>query len=140
MITPGLSEQFPHPRFIGFWAMHMLVVWAAIYMGAGLGIRPTWRLFGFTVAATSTWAVSVMAFNFLTGTNYGYLNGKPATASILDLLGPWPTYVVLEIALVTAIWALLTWPWVASHRRGSTADHQHMPGRISSLPVSQITP
>ena len=38
-----LAEAFPHPRFFGFWALHFLVVWAAVYLTWGLGIRPTWR-------------------------------------------------------------------------------------------------
>ena len=117
LITPGLAQNFPHPRFIGYWVMHLLVVWAAIYLTAGLGVRPTWRLYGSTVALTLVWAVSVMTFNVGFGTNYGFLNAKPGTASILDLLGPWPTYVVVEIALVAAVWALITLPWTLRDRR-----------------------
>ena len=60
---------------------------------------------------TAVWAATVMVFNALTGTNYGYLNRKPAVGTLLDLFGPWPGYVVVEIALVAAVWALMTWPW-----------------------------
>jgi len=52
-----------------------------------------------------------MSFNAVTGANYGYLNRKPAVGTLLDWFGPWPGYVVVEIALVAAIWALMTWPW-----------------------------
>jgi len=57
--------------------------------------------------------VTVFCFNLAVGTNYGFLNRKPGT-SILDLLGPWPLYVVVEIALVCGVWALMTWPWERS--------------------------
>lgn len=113
LITPGLAQPFPSPRFIGYWVMHLLVVWAAIYLTAGLRVRPTWRLYGSTVGLTVLWAVTVMTFNFTFKTNYGFLNAKPGTASLLDLLGPWPWYVLTEIALVTAGWALITLPWTA---------------------------
>ncbi len=42
----------------------------------------------------------MMVFNALTDTNYGYLNRKPSVSSPLDLLGPWPGYVVVEIAVI----------------------------------------
>jgi hypothetical integral membrane protein (TIGR02206 family) len=63
------------------------------------------------VAITAAWAAAIMSFNVLVGTNYGYLNAKPRAASILDLLGDWPVYVVAEIAIIVAVWALATWPW-----------------------------
>lgn len=122
IITPSLAETFPHPRFFGFWALHFLVVWAAAYLTFGLGIRPTWRLYRFAAAATATWAVTVFAFNVVVGTNYGYLNRKPPVASVLDLLGPWPWYLVAEIVIVLTVWAvLLTWPWTRARRPAAAA-------------------
>lgn len=121
VLTPSLGEAFPHPRYFGFWAMHFFVIWAAVYLTWGLGMRPTWRLYGFTVAVTATWAAVVYAFNVVAGTNYGYLNEKPASASLLDLMGPWPWYVFVEIAVVALTWALLlTLPWYAV--RGRTEE------------------
>jgi hypothetical integral membrane protein (TIGR02206 family) len=112
VLTPSLAEQFPHPRYFGFWALHFLVVWAGVYLTWGLGLRPTWPLYRFTVAATALWALLVLGFNFLADTNYGYLNHKPSAASLLDLMGPWPWYVLVEIAVIAGAWALLlTLPW-----------------------------
>lgn len=111
------GPDFPHHEFLAFWSMHLLVVWAAIYLTWGLGARPAWRSYGITVAITGSWAVVALVFNSLTGTNYGFLNRKPETGSVLDLLGPWPWYLVPEITLILAVWALLTWPWTRQHRR-----------------------
>lgn len=111
ILTPDLATAFPGARWWMFWAMHLLIVWAAVYLVWGARIRPTWRTYGQTVAITLAWLVATFAFNLVVGTNYGYLNGKPRQASALDLMGPWPWYVAVEIAVVAAIWALLTWPW-----------------------------
>lgn len=119
--TPSLQQAFPDPRWFMFWGMHFLSVWAAVYLTFGLGIRPTWPGFRLTVVVTLAWALLVMGFNGLTGTNYGYFNRKPSVATPLDLLGPWPTYVVLEMAVILAVFALITWPWTIRSRRGTGA-------------------
>ena len=113
LVSPVLnSPDFPHYQFIWFWSIHLLVIWAAIYLTSGLGMRPDWRSYRITVAVTTAWAVFTLTFNTLAGTNYGFLNGKPSTGSLLDVLGPWPWYLIPTVALVLAAWALLTWPWV----------------------------
>lgn len=105
------GPDFPGRDFLVFWGTHLLVVWTAIYLTWGLGMRPAWHDYRFTVVVTTSWAAIAMVFNSITGTNYGFLNSKPTTGSILDVLGPWPWYLVPEIALVLVVWALMTWPW-----------------------------
>ncbi|HWJ83477.1 MAG TPA: TIGR02206 family membrane protein [Nocardioides sp.] len=107
VLTPSLGEDFPDPRYLAFWALHLMEVWAAVYLVVGLRLAPRWRDLAATVAATLVWAVCAMAFNAAAGTNYGYLRHKPA-GSFLDLLGPWPWYVAAEIVVVSAVWALMT--------------------------------
>lgn len=75
---------------------------------------PGWRDYRRTVAVTVGWAAGAMVFNALAGTNYGFLNSKPTTPSLLDVLGPWPVYLLPEIGLVLTVWALMTWPWTHS--------------------------
>ena len=70
------------------------------------------------------WAVTIYAFNVVVGTNYGYLNAKPNAASILDVLGPWPGYVLAEIAIIIAVWALATWPWTSPRRASASRKRQ----------------
>lgn len=111
IITPSLGEDFPDPRFFAFWALHLLVVWSAVYLVWGLGLTPRWREYRIVLVVTLGWAVGAYAFNVAAGTNYGYLVRKPGSGSVLDLLGPWPVYVVAEIAIVAVVWALMTWPW-----------------------------
>lgn len=111
IVTPTLDQGFPSPEFVAYWGMHLLIVLAAVFLVWGLGLRPTWRGYRLALVATATWAALVFSFNALVGTNYGYLNHKPGSATLLDLLGPWPVYVVVEVALVAGAWALMTLPW-----------------------------
>lgn len=120
IVTPSLGQAFPDPRWFMFWGMHLLTVWAAVHLVAAVG-GPDWDGYRFTVLVTAGWAAAVMAFNALSGTNYGYLNRKPGTASLLDVMGPWPSYVVVEVVVLVVVWALMTWPWQrAAARRASS--------------------
>jgi hypothetical integral membrane protein (TIGR02206 family) len=122
LITPDIgtpqegAPDFPHHLFVTFFTLHVLAVWAAIYLTWGRRMRPRWRDYRFAVTVTLAWAAVTFTFNAITGTNYGYLNRKPPTASVLDFLGPWPVYLVVEIAIVCVVWALITWPWQRSRQ------------------------
>lgn len=117
LITPALDSPFPDPKFLAYWALHLLVVWAAIFLAWGLGLPPAWREYRRVVAITAVWMVSVFCVNLALGTNYGFVNRKPGSASILDYLGPWPAYLLVEVVLVSTVWALMTLPWVRSASR-----------------------
>ncbi len=122
ILTPDLAAEFPDPVFLLFWAMHLMVVWAAVYLTWGLGLTPDWRSYRTALFATAVWAVTMLGLNAIAGTNYGYLNAKPRSGSILDLLGPWPWYVLAESLVIIVVWALVTWPWVALDRRHPASE------------------
>lgn len=111
LLTPDLATDFPDPKFLGFAALHLLVVWVAVLLTFGLGLGPRWRDLRITVVATAVWMVAVFVVNLGLGTNYGFVNGKPEGGSILDLLPPWPAYLLVEAVLVVITWTLMTWPW-----------------------------
>jgi hypothetical integral membrane protein (TIGR02206 family) len=120
LITPDLhAPDFPSHNFVTFFALHLLIVWAAIYLTWGRGMRPNWRSYRFAVITTLAWGAFTLVFNTIAGTDYGFLNRKPANASMLDVLGPWPFYVLAEVVIVGAVWALMTWPWELKRRRQS---------------------
>lgn len=113
LVSPALqSPDFPNREFLAFWAIHLIVVWAAIYLTWGIGLHPNWLSYRIAVAATMAWTAVTFTFNTIAGTNYGFVNAKPATPSLLDVLGPWPWYLATVAALLLAVWALMTWPWV----------------------------
>ncbi len=125
LITPDVgtpregAPDFPHHLFLTFFVLHVFAVWAAVYLTWGRAMRPRWRSYRFAVVVSLAWAALTFTLNAIVGTNYGYLNRKPPTASLLDVFGPWPLYLVVEVAIVIAVWALMTWPW---ERRRTAAE------------------
>ena len=112
LITPALREDFPHPRFIAFFVSHSSVVIAAAYVVAGLRLTPRahapLRMLGWLLL----YAGVVGAINALLWTNYGFLCQKPPTASLIDLLGPWPWYVAALEGVAAVIFMLLDLPFI----------------------------
>ena len=139
LITPDLNAaDFPSHSFVTFFALHLLVVWAATYLTWGYGMRPGWRSYRFAVITTLAWGAITMIFNAIAGSDYGFLNGKPANGSMLDLLGSWPSYVVAEVIIVGVVWALMTWPWERKRRSAPSQPSDPSASRAlaSSLPGS----
>ena len=113
LVSPVLiGPDFPSLHFLAFWAIHLLVVWAAIYLTWGRRMRPTWRSYRIVVVTTVIWAMATFTVDSIAGTNYGFLSRKPATATLLDVLGPWPLYLLTGGTALAIVWALMTWPWV----------------------------
>jgi hypothetical integral membrane protein (TIGR02206 family) len=117
MVQPTLDDAFPDPNFFAFWGKHVFLVWGAVFATLTLRQGPDWRGYRDAVRWTFLWLAVVFVFNELIGSNYGYVNGKPSDPTVLDYLGPWPWYVLAEIAIVMAGWALITLPWTGLPRR-----------------------
>ncbi len=113
LLTPDLHlDVAPALEFASYWVQHVLVMWAVCYLTWGLGLHPNWRDYRLALVVTVGWAAVTMTTNQALGTNYGYLSRKPAGGSLLDLLGEWPWYLLVVLALLAGVWALITWPWV----------------------------
>jgi hypothetical integral membrane protein (TIGR02206 family) len=106
LMTPDLGIYgFPHFRYWQTFLAHGLLFIAPIYMTVVEGFRPTWKSFWRVVIGSNIYMVIIFFINRWIGGDYLFVNGKPATASIMDLLPPWPYYIIyLElIGVVTFI-------------------------------------
>ena len=72
--------------------------------------RPRARSWWRVLVATNAYAAVVAAFNAAFGTNYMYLRQKPESGSLLDLLGPWPWYVLGGEVVAALLLFLLSLP------------------------------
>jgi hypothetical integral membrane protein (TIGR02206 family) len=111
LVQPTLTQPFPDLEFFVFWAKHVLIVWGAVYLCLSLRHGPDWWGYRRAVVWTLVWLVVVLGVNAWAGSNYGYVNRKPSETTVLNLLGPWPLYLLAEMAILLVGWALITVPW-----------------------------
>ncbi|BBI32987.1 YwaF family protein [Cohnella abietis] len=105
LLTPNLDASFPQFRYFHFFIAHTAIIAASVFLTVIERYRPTF----FSVFRALGWlhvlAIPAAITNTLTGSNFMFLARKPDTASILDLLAPWPWY-LLELELVAVILCL----------------------------------
>ena len=122
LLTPDVHEGFPHPRFVVFFIHHIAIVAVAVWMTVGMHRYPrknaVWKVFGWT----QLFVIAAMVINHFTGHNYGFLAFKPdIDHPLLDIIGPWPWY-ILSLELVTLIiFLILDLPWVFVRKFGRRA-------------------
>lgn len=113
LLTPDAGIYgFPHFRFFQVFISHGLIVTAAIYMTLVEGFRPYWKSLQQIAVWGNVYMVAIFILNQLIGSNYLFIAHKPETASLMDVLPPWPWYIpVLEVmALVMCL--LLYLPFI----------------------------
>jgi hypothetical integral membrane protein (TIGR02206 family) len=105
LITPDLGIYgFPHFRFFQTFTSHGLLVTSAIYMTVVEGFRPNRESMLRVAFWGNVYMVIIYFVNLAIGSDYLFINGKPATASIMDLLPAWPYYIIyLELIGVVTI-------------------------------------
>jgi hypothetical integral membrane protein (TIGR02206 family) len=107
ILTPDLGQYaFPHYRYFQVFVSHGCIIIAALYMTLVEGYRPTWQSVKRVALYGNIYVAAVFVLNLLIGSNYLFIAHKPETASLLDVLPPWPLY-ILVIELLAAFFVLL---------------------------------
>jgi hypothetical integral membrane protein (TIGR02206 family) len=117
LISPDLPDHFPSYLFLQYFIAHGAIVAAALLLVVGLRITPRQGAVAGVLALTLTLVVIDAVVNLLTGGNYMYLRHTPGVASLLDLMGPWPWYIVAAAGLAVAIFVALDLPFGGRRRR-----------------------
>jgi len=112
ILTPDLGiYDFPHFRYYQVFVSHGLIVSAAVYMTVVQRFRPTWKSLGRVIVWSNVYLVFVGIINALIGSNYMYVAHKPETASLIDVMGPWPWYILALEAIGFVLFFLLYLPF-----------------------------
>ncbi len=138
LITPDLGENFPSVYYFTYFVYHIGAVVAAVMLVFGFGMYP--RRWGALKAfvATVAWAAVAGVGDIVTGGNYMYLRAKPVHSSLLNLMGPWPWYLVSTGALALAM--LLVLALIAGGiRRIDPRAGAPGPSRLPSSPAASST-
>jgi len=107
VLTPDLADGFPSWEFLQFFWSHGGILLGIVFLVARPGFRAEPGAVARMFAAVNVYALVVGTLNWIFGWNYGYLCGKPARPSLLDLLGPWPWYLLsLEGVALGSFWLL----------------------------------
>jgi len=118
LLTPDLGIYgFPHFRFFQTYISHGLIITAAIYMTVAEGFRPTWKSLLRVALWINVYMAVVFGVNMLIGSNYLFVAHKPPTASLLDLLPPWPWYILWVEAIGLVMCLILYLPFAVKDWR-----------------------
>lgn len=106
-LTPDISNTFPDVLYFTYFAYHLGSITAACLLVFGCRMYPrpgaVWRVYAITLG----WTVAAGLGDVITGGNYMYLSSKPIHNSLLNVMGPWPVYIVAGAVLGLAMFALL---------------------------------
>jgi hypothetical integral membrane protein (TIGR02206 family) len=123
LLTPDAGAYgFPHFRAIQVMLSHGAIVTSAMYMTVVEGFRPTWRSVKHVLIGGNLYMLAVGLINWLIGSNYMFIAHKPATASLLDVLPPWPWYLLYLEALGLVFMLLFYLPFAISDWRKGRAN------------------
>lgn len=112
ILTPDLGiYDFPHFRYYQVFVSHGLIVSSAVYMTVVQRYRPTLKSLGRVLVWSNVYLLFVGIVNALIGSNYMFVAHKPETASLMDMLGPWPWYILALEAIGFVLFFLLYLPF-----------------------------
>jgi len=119
VITPDLNESFPDVLWFTYYATHGGAIAAAcllVFIERRYPRRgAVWRVYGITIAFAACAALGTI----VTGGNYMFLRRKPVHGSLLDVMGPWPLYIVVAAAF--GLLLLLALAWLANTSASAAA-------------------
>ena len=134
LATPGIGDYgFPHFLFFQYFISHGLIITSAIFMTVVVDLRPTWKSILRVFIWMNIYAAIVYYINTQIGSNYLMLNYKPNTPSLLDLLPPWPIYILyMEVIGVVTCFVLYV-PFIIKDWRSRYMLNRDNASRLESI-------
>lgn len=113
IITPALYESFPHFNFCKFWISHTGLVMFVIHLLRLKAPELKVKNLFFAYGCLQIFTLLCISINYFVGetANYFFLAHKPFSASILDILGPWPWYIIQGDVIALGLFFLAWTPY-----------------------------
>ncbi len=116
ILTPDLNDGFPSFHFFRYFIGHAGIIMTILYVISMDQIRIKWSDFVNAIIYAQVYIVGVHLMNQVLHSNYSYTMQKPEGASILDLLGPWPWYILFGEILMIFLFLLLMIPFTLGQK------------------------
>jgi hypothetical integral membrane protein (TIGR02206 family) len=115
LLTPDLSYIFPHPLAFTFFTAHTIEIVGVLYAVIILKMRPRWSSIPKVMLVTAGLAALIFPINYIhPDANYMFLKFAPLGGSLIDLLGPWPWYILSLVGVALALFVIAYLPYAIS--------------------------
>jgi len=111
LLTPDLPQHFPSYPYWQYYIAHGGIVAAALLLVVGMRLHPRAWAVAWVAGLTLAYTALVGAVDALTDSNYMYLRTKPPSATLLDVMGPWPVYILAATVIGIVLFAILDAPF-----------------------------
>ena len=111
LLTPTVNADTAYVLFYQFFLSHSLIVAGVLYPIVVFAYRIEKEEFFQAVATTLFILPFIGLVNWLVGGNYFYLARKPDADTLLNILGPWPLYILPLVLIGILIFGILYLPF-----------------------------
>ena len=122
LLMPTLYFNWDTPEYYAFFVQHGGGPVAALALVFGAGIRPQPGAFRRAVGWGWVYMAGGYGLNLLLGSNYGFLNHKPAVGTLFDYMGPEPWYLLTLQGVAFTLYGLLLLPFARHSESRIVAD------------------
>lgn len=117
VITADIRFAYPHWNYFVYFIMHLglipLPIYYAIVLGNRIKLKDMWNAFW----VANIFLILTMAINFSIESNYMFTRHKPEVATIMEVLGPWPWYLVGLQFIAVVLFIILYLPFHFSKKK-----------------------
>ncbi|TFE02322.1 TIGR02206 family membrane protein [Jeotgalibacillus salarius] len=108
LLTPDLAFAFPHYFYWKFFIQHMAIPLSAVFLLRRDGYTLPKSSIVYALMLLNFCALGIWAANTATGGNYFFLNGPPASDTVLSIFGDGVLYII-GLELTALVVFIVTW-------------------------------
>ena len=117
VITPDILVGFPSFDYFRYWTVHLGLLTIIFYATFVFNMRPKLKSVFKSFFALQIYLTVMMLINYVLKANYFYLNEKPKSASVLDLFGEWPYYIMVAQLLLIPYFLTIYLPFYLANKK-----------------------